>query len=336
MADAQEQSGTVKTYNGVKGFGFITNSTLQEGDIFFGREALQDDAKEVQGKFLEGRTVYFNAQQQEDGRYKATSVAVPYEEGKPVAGKIKTFSERNGYGFATSAALETDVHFKADIVPQHMPGISLKEELVIFEVKTLPDGKVAASSMRFQSAKIWDRLKGGEMAAMYGMGGGMGMMGMDMGMGMMGGGGPMMGGYMKGGGSGMMHGGKSGGKGSVGPKGGVPRAFAEKPMPSSAPSSSGSEKANGVVKSYSEKNGYGFINVPGMPMDIKFGKQDLMQLGNVTPGTQVNFSCVQDPMGRFVAQQVRVKGAAGAMPSSVPVKRPSSAMGGMGDRKSVV
>eukprot|EP00441_Pelagodinium_beii_P024582 CAMPEP_0197665064 /NCGR_PEP_ID=MMETSP1338-20131121/59013_1 /TAXON_ID=43686 ORGANISM="Pelagodinium beii, Strain RCC1491" /NCGR_SAMPLE_ID=MMETSP1338 /ASSEMBLY_ACC=CAM_ASM_000754 /LENGTH=453 /DNA_ID=CAMNT_0043243817 /DNA_START=41 /DNA_END=1402 /DNA_ORIENTATION=- len=348
MADsAAEQSGTVKTYNGVKGFGFITGSTLQEGDIFFGRDALQDDAKEVQGKFLEGRTVYFNAVQQDDGRYKATSVAVPYEEGKPVAGKIKSFSEKNGYGFANSSALEADVHFKAEIVPQHVPGISLKDELIIFEVKTLPDGKTSATSMRFQSGKIWDRLKGGEMGmGMMGMGMmDMGMMGYGKGGPMMGGpmmggyGGPMMGGPMMGGpmmdgpmmGGGMM-GGKSSGKGSSSKSSGVPRAF-EKPTPSSAPSSSSgsSEKAQGVVKSYSEKNGYGFINVPGMPMDIKFGRQDLMQLGNIEPGTEVTFACVQDNMGRFVAQQVRVKGAAGAMSPSGGVKRPAPSSGkGMG------
>ncbi|CAE8585113.1 unnamed protein product, partial [Polarella glacialis] len=93
-------SGSVKSWNGAKGFGFITGSSCPV-DVFFSRTELPDDVKEVQGKFMQGRPVVFDAEQLPDGRFKATAVAVPYIEGKEIAGKIKTFVEKNGYGFIT-------------------------------------------------------------------------------------------------------------------------------------------------------------------------------------------------------------------------------------------
>ena len=58
-------SGTVKSWNGAKGFGFIMCPTVQ-GDVMFGRDALPPDVKEVQGKFLEGRSIVFDGAQGAD------------------------------------------------------------------------------------------------------------------------------------------------------------------------------------------------------------------------------------------------------------------------------
>ncbi|CAE8614954.1 unnamed protein product, partial [Polarella glacialis] len=73
-------SGVVKSWNGSKGFGFITCDSLA-GDVLFARTEMPQDVKEVRGKFLEGRPCVFDAQQQADGRFKATNLALPYVEG---------------------------------------------------------------------------------------------------------------------------------------------------------------------------------------------------------------------------------------------------------------
>lgn len=57
----------------------------------------------------------------------------------------------------------------------------------------------------------------------------------------------------------------------------------------------------GTVKSYSEQNGYGFLNVPGYPMDIKFGRNDLAADANLNRGMEVRFSCQQTVDGRMLA-----------------------------------
>ncbi|CAE8678378.1 unnamed protein product [Polarella glacialis] len=151
-------SGVVKSWNGSKGFGFITCDSLA-GDVLFARTEMPQDVKEVRGKFLEGRPCVFDAQQQADGRFKATNLALPYVEGKSLAGQIKSFSEKHGYGFITSSSLTEDVRFQSSDVPQLPPGTSLKEELVTFDVMPMQDGKLRVSKLFFQSNKIAERLK---------------------------------------------------------------------------------------------------------------------------------------------------------------------------------
>jgi len=256
-------SGTVKSWNGAKGFGFISDSTLG-GDIFFSRAELPEDAKEVQGTFLTGRPVVFDAAQNPDGRYKATAVVVPFVEGQSLAGRIKSFSDRNGYGFITSSSLTEDVRFQKTDLPTVGPGVKVQEQLVTFEVTRRPDGKLMATKVRFQSRRIADRVgAGGDNM----MGGGMGMG--SMGMGGMGMGGMGMGG-MGMGGMGMHDGGFM----------------------------------HGTIKSYSEKNGYGFINFHGYPADIKFGRHDLSGVANVTAGSAVTFTLNQTMDGRMTATNV--------------------------------
>ncbi|CAE7793121.1 nek3, partial [Symbiodinium sp. CCMP2456] len=56
----------------------------------------------------------------------------------------------------------------------------------------------------------------------------------------------------------------------------------------------------GIVKQYSEKNGYGFLNASGYPQDIKFSRTELRG-GPPGPGNIVSFSPVQLPDGRLQA-----------------------------------
>eukprot|EP00933_Yihiella_yeosuensis_P054608 TRINITY_DN530_c2_g1_i1.p1 TRINITY_DN530_c2_g1~~TRINITY_DN530_c2_g1_i1.p1 ORF type:complete len:397 (-),score=118.53 TRINITY_DN530_c2_g1_i1:151-1341(-) len=304
MAAVTGLSGTVKTYNGIKGYGFITGSALAQADILFGRDSLPEDVKEVQGKFMEGRQVMFDAAAGPDGRYKATAVAIPFQEGKQLAGQIKFFKEDKGFGFIKSSSLTEDVHFKISDLPPVLSGTELKDELVIFDVSSLPDGKLQVTKMLFQSSKIAARLRGeapagGKGGGKGGMGGGMGAMaGMAGGMAGMGGGMAGMGGAM---GMGMQ-------------------------------ADASQNTCTGMVKSYSEKNGYGFVNMPGYGMDIKFGRNDL-QVPTIAQGTQVTFSCSQDQQGRLCAHNVIPAGGAGMTGMGMQgggMKRPAAAMGGMG------
>eukprot|EP00933_Yihiella_yeosuensis_P017524 TRINITY_DN14612_c0_g1_i1.p1 TRINITY_DN14612_c0_g1~~TRINITY_DN14612_c0_g1_i1.p1 ORF type:complete len:317 (+),score=74.42 TRINITY_DN14612_c0_g1_i1:79-1029(+) len=172
MAAPTNYSGTVASWNGRKGFGFITCPALPGGDVMFSFSEMPDDCREVQGKFLTGRNVTFNAQQNPDGRYKATAVVVPYEEGKEIAGKITSYSEKNGYGFITSSCLTTDARFERSHLPSSLPmGANLQGALVLAEIMPMPDGKLRVQKLMFQKKEIAERLSGG-MPAMGGMGGG--------------------------------------------------------------------------------------------------------------------------------------------------------------------
>lgn len=141
-------SGTVKSWNGNKGFGFIEGSVM-ETDVMFSRNELPEECKNVHGKFLCGRAVTFQASQGPDGRYKATSVSVPYAEGWPVAGRIKSYSEKHGYGFIVSNQLTQDVRFDRNAIDA-APGAGLVGQLVVVELAPRPDGKLNAGRVLFQ------------------------------------------------------------------------------------------------------------------------------------------------------------------------------------------
>eukprot|EP00933_Yihiella_yeosuensis_P014395 TRINITY_DN1292_c1_g1_i1.p1 TRINITY_DN1292_c1_g1~~TRINITY_DN1292_c1_g1_i1.p1 ORF type:complete len:311 (-),score=99.09 TRINITY_DN1292_c1_g1_i1:175-1107(-) len=305
-------TGTVKSWNGGKGYGFISCPQVQ-GDVLFGRDALPQDIKEVRGNFLEGRTIVFDGTQGPDGRYKATSVAVPYVEGKSLGGKIKSFSEKHGYGFITSSSLTEDVRFGGQDLPKgvaHTQG--LKDELVIFDVAPKPDGKLAVSKLLFQSGKIATRVKGamgGMMGGMGGMAGGLDMMNaiaqnnkrnaaamMGGGMGQMGGGMGQMGGgqmdMMQ-----MMMGGM-----------GMPAAKQQKVQ---VQQTGTGKRSNGMIKSFNGAKGFGFISAQGVPGDIFFLLTGLPEAcrnmhGNELQGKNVSFEIATTPDGKVRAQDVMV------------------------------
>lgn len=239
--------GVIKSWNSKKGFGFIECQNV-EGDVMFSHAELPQDTKQVHGKVLEGRQVQFEMTMQEDGRAKATEVLLLAGENDTLTGSIKSYSEKNGYGFITSSSLIEDCRFhRRDLPLGAWPSPGQK---VTFKPSSLPDGKLRVSDLKMQ-----DFGKGGSKGAVM-----------------------MYGGYMD----------------------------------------TGYSQLRGLVKSYSEKNGYGFINSPGQPMDIKFGKQDIAPWcqGQIQAGVSVNFETMPGPSG-IQARNVEVgngmKRSAGAM-----------------------
>jgi len=71
-------------------------------------------------------------------------------EGMVVSGFIKSYSEVNGYGFITSPSLPRDARFQRQDVPPTFQGINLVGKEVTFHAQALPDGKLRVRRMEIK------------------------------------------------------------------------------------------------------------------------------------------------------------------------------------------
>eukprot|EP00435_Cladocopium_sp_Y103_P022888 s717_g5.t1 len=148
-------SGTVKSWNALKGFGFIEGSVLEtdcaslpEG-LLNCQDVMPEECRNVHGKFMTGRAVDFKAQQGPDGRYKATSVSFPFAEGWPVAGWIKSYSVAQHESFIVSSQMNQDIRFDRTVID--VPATAaLQGQLVVVDIAVRPDGKYNASRVSLQ------------------------------------------------------------------------------------------------------------------------------------------------------------------------------------------
>lgn len=307
--------GLIKSYNGLKGFGFITSDAL-EGDAMFSRTDLPRDALQLHGKFLEGRSVTFTVEAQADGRQKAKSIQIMNSGEDNFPGIIKTFSEKNGYGFLESSCITGDIRFdRKGLQCQATTGAELNGQLVVFQYAELPDGKLRASSVQLQSdlaGGVPNPMAQSAVAAWPVAGKGKGVAWMDPG-------------AMKGGGC---------GKGAFG-KGAIWSAPAAGPTWSPVPaqvkgaawgsgSSTGASVA-GTIKSFSEKNGYGFLAVYSQQEDVKFGQTDIVGSWTPAPGTEVTCTISRNSSGRLSATNVAP--ATGGMGQGGPAAKGAAWMG---------
>jgi len=275
-------TGVIRRYNGSKGFGFI-ESEGHCADTMFSRMELPEDAREVRGQIIENRVVSFDAVIQPDGRAKATRVELPYVEGEKCPGKIKSFNHKKGYGFVTSSCLWDDVLFDLNAFhPPHSipPNVDLAGALVLIEIQHQPDAKMKASTIQFQTKEIAKRYSLGQATSNRGI--------------------PMP----------MPH--HSGGPHSYnGISGG---AYHTGGLQHSAPQDFAPVEGavSGIVKSFSEKNGYGFITVPGLTSDVKFGMTETAILGGrVEVGAIVQLALASSGDGKFRATSVSIAPAGG-------------------------
>lgn len=290
-------TGVVKSYHGAKGFGFIVADEM-EGDIKFSRSSLPPDANRLHGEFLTGRPVNFTVEQTGDGRFQAVAIHIPFVEGKGVIGKITSYDGESCYGVIVSSSLSEEVHFGADDLPSCAPPRGKVQGMIItFKLETLPAGTLTAKNIMYQNdghGMKGDGFKGG-----------------------------------KGGGDGFT-GGKGSGDGSAWKGGGDSfswQSTQSQPMwpPTQASAdggfgvSSGGFRANqpsmqaspvrgarmmtGIIKSWSDRNGYGFLNVPGLPGDVKFSRDELLA-GMVMPGESVTFIPAATSEGQIHATRV--------------------------------
>eukprot|EP00448_Togula_jolla_P039242 CAMPEP_0170624136 /NCGR_PEP_ID=MMETSP0224-20130122/30070_1 /TAXON_ID=285029 /ORGANISM="Togula jolla, Strain CCCM 725" /LENGTH=371 /DNA_ID=CAMNT_0010950635 /DNA_START=9 /DNA_END=1121 /DNA_ORIENTATION=+ len=284
----------------VKGFGFITCDSL-DGDVLFGRGDLPADMSDEGGKFLSGRAVTFQAISGPDGRARAAHVRLVPVDGQALPGMVKSYSERHGYGFIKSSSVQEDIRFNRNDLQQNV--VPAAGQNVTFNIMALPDGKLRASGVMVKAPDRGQMDRGP-------------MMRMPLGMPQM----PQM------------------------PQMPVGRSFLPTARynlaPPQAPAPVKMHPAGeyvGVVKSYSEKNGYGFINVPTIPgVDIKFGMPDLapdMQaLGTDLAGRSVRFLASARPDGRLQARQLELfqakrPAATRFIGGGPPAKRPRPVVG---------
>lgn len=150
LVPAGSYVGLVKSFNPIKGFGFI-NSQAIGGDLFFHRKELPAEIQSGDISSLQGRTVAFELRSGEGGRARAGRVQLLPTDGQPTMGTVKSYSERNGYGFITTPSLSRDVHFKRGDMPPELhscTGVELAGKNVVFRVEVLKDGKLKAMNLQ--------------------------------------------------------------------------------------------------------------------------------------------------------------------------------------------
>merc|ERR1712046_125810 len=78
----------------------------------------------------------------------AKSVSPGVAEGQTVVGTVKSFNWTKGFGFICVPDQPADVHFKAEVVPEHLNGHPLEGKHVQL-VAHLHHGKIQASQATF-------------------------------------------------------------------------------------------------------------------------------------------------------------------------------------------
>jgi len=231
--------GIIKSYSGTKGFGFISSEAVN-GDVYFTKNELPLENREDKDAFIRGRSVAFQPYLGTDGRTRAGSVELVIQDGEPLIGTVKSYSEKNGYGFITSASLSVDARFQRSDLPPNMDRDDFTGRSVAFQVHATEDGKLRVSHMDFGDVTGITNHNTSHRCGL---------------------------------------------------------SFHEFGNPSM-----------GVVKSYSDKNGYGFISVAGCSEDIYFGRANLPQEiqhhqehGNFIVGCPVRFVTDIRPDGRLQA-----------------------------------
>jgi cold shock CspA family protein len=302
-------AGVIKSFNPVKGFGFVTSEDVG-GDAYFNSNSLPAELKDgnYDENFLNivGKTVAFNVHQTPDGKYQARDInlaaVIPEDQ---LIGTVKSFSDKGMYGFITCPAVNQDIFFKLKFPPQVSGPQGLKGLIVRFCLHLTADGKAQANKVFFKGPSASPPMAPGmhqQMSAAVPMAGKgessmdslMGMFQQFMqakGMGKAGGEGkgPMA--FMKGQagapqGMGMAMGGAMvGGKGVAN---GMANGMAN-----------GNAVATGVVKNFNLQKGFGFITSPNAPGDVYF-KSDVP----IDAGTNVSFGLRMTPDGKPQANNV--------------------------------
>jgi len=280
---AQGIAGTVRSYNGCKGYGFIDGPPGAFSDVMFSRSELPEDSKEVRGNFMEGRTVLFDAQVKPDGRAKATSIQIQPDYNRDMPGMIKSFNQMHGYGFLSSSCYEDDIRFQASDLPPLPSSIDLTGQLVIFRAMQGEDGIFKTTKLLFQTAKMAERLTG---VSMTGHGGRMGaqlamLTGMKRAAGMVGLGQP---------------------------------AF-ERQKSKPVPVTPTGKYMAGRIKSYNPAKGWGLISSPGVPSggdgkpgDVFFMKSNLpIEVRDLDiAGYNVEYELMRASEGKLRAQNITI------------------------------
>lgn len=157
--DGSSMSGSVKMCDANKGFGFIAAKGLPT-DVYFKCDG---------PAFAEGQPVTFTLKWMKDGKPQARDVSPGLTGGEMLTGTIKTFSEKNGYGFLSVPESAQDIYFNKKDLPPEMQTASHTQLVgcsVQCTVQLKPDGKPCATDLMLTSPPT----QGGGQAAQHSQG----------------------------------------------------------------------------------------------------------------------------------------------------------------------
>lgn len=138
--DGASLVGTVKRVQAEKGFGFISCPDIPQ-DVYFKLDGLEAD---------EGASVSFTLTYVQ-GRPQARNVDAAYVGGEVVEGIVKSYSDRNKYGFIKDGS-ERDIYFSYQELPEDMAAMdqsSMPGTHVQLTIKLNKQGKPTGTSIVF-------------------------------------------------------------------------------------------------------------------------------------------------------------------------------------------
>merc|ERR1712216_432554 len=121
LEEGTPMTGTIKSYQGKNGYGFIQSPSLQ-GDIYFKHQA---------GGVEPGMQVNFLLHYAPDGKPQARDVVPAPEmtagDGDTLIGTVKSFNDKTGYGFVVVEGQPQDFYFKKISLPAELQAMAAGE-----------------------------------------------------------------------------------------------------------------------------------------------------------------------------------------------------------------
>mmetsp|Transcript_54725 Transcript_54725/g.139005 ORF Transcript_54725/g.139005 Transcript_54725/m.139005 type:complete len:738 (+) Transcript_54725:115-2328(+) len=146
MQDGASMTGAVKTVDVSKGYGFIMSQGLPT-DIYF----------KLEEPVMQGQQVGFTLKWTKDGKPQARDVKPALVGGEILVGTVKSFSDKNDYGFISLSDSPQEVYFKRKTLPEETQAATSNEIVgmtVRCTIKVQKDGKPCAQDMVLVSGPV--------------------------------------------------------------------------------------------------------------------------------------------------------------------------------------
>lgn len=287
-------SGHIKSFGFTKGYGFIISEEFPDQEVFFSKRHLPQEVNNALnggggGLQLAGKPVNFTVETNQQGKPQANNIQFVASEGDNMVGTVKSYNSAKAFGFLQCESVPgQDIFFSKREVNPMFQEVNLAGMSATFLLSYAPDGKPQAKMVAPTGGgggMAWG--KGGCKGANGNKGGCLAPVAMWNPMMALNACAKGMGGWGKGGGNGWCKGGNSWSKGSMGWMGGG--MVRDKAM-------------TGIVKSYSDQKGFGFIQSQGVPTDIYFKGNGQ----SFFSGQPVSFFLNHTPDGKAQARSVSV------------------------------
>eukprot|EP00397_Hematodinium_sp_SG-2012_P051673 GEMP01060686.1.p1 GENE.GEMP01060686.1~~GEMP01060686.1.p1 ORF type:complete len:352 (+),score=84.50 GEMP01060686.1:69-1124(+) len=146
--ESQRNSGRMKSFNYKSGYGFIHEVAGFPNDIFVNKDQLPLEWQMSELR-VDGLEVNFDLNQTNEGKAHArnvTSAVVP-DAGCVVSGVVKSWNPTKGFGFFSVEGFGHDVFFSKERLPQQARQSQLDGVRAVFQLQQKPDGKYEATTV---------------------------------------------------------------------------------------------------------------------------------------------------------------------------------------------